>query len=492
MPRGKGGSIYPLPSNHLQYEKIDSAYYVRKKDFFFVGRIFAVIMNETAGADYNGRDVTDYNSSTSWNAVKYKDNYVYTNVRRFVVVRQKREFCYACPIFTYSGKATTKRGVRPSEHGIAYSHGHQPQLLDGEGGITKPSIPVVMSQDVPALVPASRIYYGIHHPIQYNVKVKEIGYVAQVYVSTLIGNWKNEDDGDTEQSAEVTNNAEVPEEDMDHEDADKVAISRGKLKIDEDTQMSEARLEDGDRIAAIASSTQQASEALVKHANVHQTPDSQVQPSPHSKQPRVSQHSSNDSTVTRALEPSQNLYGALSNASNDVISKPWLKSTDSTVAGIPLDISLEPAANPRAFFKKGRVFMTLWAEPRGFSGVVRSEVTWFAVVKPSPRFSICLRIRTYSGQATTKPGVSARDYAAVIPAGGSFTPHFKGEELGKEPIEVKVENTGVSLDPMSRINFAKPYTVEHNVKIANIGRVVATSVGLLDRYFAESLGLTKP
>lgn len=53
-------------------------------------------MNETAGVTaQSGSRAMDYNSSVSINRVKYMDNFVYTNVRRFVVVRQKREFCYA-------------------------------------------------------------------------------------------------------------------------------------------------------------------------------------------------------------------------------------------------------------------------------------------------------------------------------------------------------------------------------------------------------------
>jgi hypothetical protein len=152
---------------------------------------------------------------------------------------------------------------------------------------------------------------------------------------------------------------------------------------------------------------------------------------------------------------------------------------------------IDIAANPRAFFKKGRVFMTPWAEPRGFSEEVFTEKAQFAVVKPHAEFSVCLRISTYSGQATTKTGIAVRDHAAVVSLGGAFVPHPKGEHMEKESIVVKVENQNITIDPMSRINCAKPYTVEHNLKILNIGRVVGESVGLLDKYFAESLGLTK-
>lgn len=36
------------------------------------------------------------------------------------------------PIFTYNGQGTKKRGVNPRAHGIAYSQGYLPTLLDGE------------------------------------------------------------------------------------------------------------------------------------------------------------------------------------------------------------------------------------------------------------------------------------------------------------------------------------------------------------------------
>lgn len=215
MPKGKGRALrgsYTGPST-LHYEELDRSYYVRGKAFFFEGRVFSIIMSENAGMTATKKSgfITDYTTSSSVNEVKYRDNMVYTSARRFVVVRRKQEFCYACPIFTYSGRATTKPGVRPSEHGIAYSWGQRPELLPGEGGMTKPSLSVVMGQGVPALDKASRIYYGIIHPIQYNVKVKEIGYVPQEQVPILIGSWREEDNKDTDQPAYITAHADIPE-----------------------------------------------------------------------------------------------------------------------------------------------------------------------------------------------------------------------------------------------------------------------------------------
>jgi hypothetical protein len=180
------------------------AYCVRNRKFFNEGRVFAVILTEEAGST-----ATSYNKCLS--EARFSGHIVFTQIRRFVVVRCKREFCYACPIFTYSKRATLKRGVRAAEHGIAYSYGQQPKLLPGETGIIKSSLAVSMAQGEPILDIASRIYYGIHHPIQYNVKVKDIGQVLPNHVPALIGNWKAEDDRETMQAFDVTETAEDPE-----------------------------------------------------------------------------------------------------------------------------------------------------------------------------------------------------------------------------------------------------------------------------------------
>jgi hypothetical protein len=203
LPRGTGQYIrgtYSGPGTDY-YEKIDPTFCVRDREFFGEGRVFAVIMNETAGSNSTS-DPTAYNPSIS--VVKYTDNFVHTQTRRFVVVRHKPEFCYACPIYTYKEQGTLKRGVRAKEHGIAHSWGQPPQLLANEEGITKRPIPVVMFDGQRNLSPASRIYYGIHHPIQYNVKVKYIGYVPADHIPILIGNWREEDDEGVSQQSPST------------------------------------------------------------------------------------------------------------------------------------------------------------------------------------------------------------------------------------------------------------------------------------------------
>jgi hypothetical protein len=210
LPRGEGALVHGeyVAGQTLHYEKLDPSFFVREASFFTVGKVFAVMWNETAGSTVKP---TDYNTSKSINQVKYAGNYVHTNVRRFIVVKRQVEFCYACPIYTYGGRATTKMGVRPEQHGVAHTWDVMPQLLQGEVGITKAAIRVVMTTTGSRLDNTSRVYYGIHHPVQYNVKVKDIGYVPQAEIPTLIGNWREEDERESRQAAEVTDNAEQEE-----------------------------------------------------------------------------------------------------------------------------------------------------------------------------------------------------------------------------------------------------------------------------------------
>jgi hypothetical protein len=169
--------------------------------------VISVLFTENAGTT-----ATPYNDSISY--VRFSER-VFTQIRRFVVVRQKREFCYAwyvscllqrfaiasknkqlisnhSPIFTYSGRATTKPGIRPDEHSVIHTNGCLPLLLQNETGITKDPIAMDMAHGEGSLDRNSRLRFGIHHPIQYNVKVKDHGMVCEDDIQKVIGYWNEE------------------------------------------------------------------------------------------------------------------------------------------------------------------------------------------------------------------------------------------------------------------------------------------------------------
>ncbi|KAF2114163.1 hypothetical protein BDV96DRAFT_495262 [Lophiotrema nucula] len=176
--------------------------------------MFSVLFTEPAGETANP---TAYNDSFS--TVKYGGR-VHTQIRRFISVRCRREFCFACPVFTYGGKATLKRGVYPNEHAIAYSDGSAPTLLRGESGLKSKPICIVNLEGLPPLNQASRIYFGIHHPIQYNVKVKDLGDVHPQSIRYLRGYFNEEErrQGGTMQDIAVTNDQGDEDEDDDDDE----------------------------------------------------------------------------------------------------------------------------------------------------------------------------------------------------------------------------------------------------------------------------------
>ena len=158
---------------------------------------------------------------------------------------------------------------------------------------------------------------------------------------------------------------------------------------------------------------------------------------------------------------------------------------------------------PHRFFKVGRVFKVLWTEPAGntsddeesFVGTskygerIYSKIRRFVVVRDQSGHCTCLPLTTYGGQGVMKRGVNAKDHAVVYSEGER--PRFMpGEErkMNKKPLRIKIEDPMEKIDPMTRINFSKAYTVEHNVKVVKIGRIPdADDLRLLRRYFIESV-----
>jgi hypothetical protein len=86
-------------------------------------------------------------------------------------------------------------------------------------------------------------------------------------------------------------------------------------------------------------------------------------------------------------------------------------------------------------------------------------------------------ILTYGGQATAKHGVKPQDHCIIYTRGN----HPKDWKPTEVPGEQKLKNKAIQvdpshpryglLDPESRLNYAKVYTVEHNVKVFFVGYV---------------------
>lgn len=54
--------------------------------------------------------------------------------------------------------------------------------------------------------------------------------------------------------------------------------------------------------------------------------------------------------------------------------------------------------------------------------------------------------------------------------------------MTKEPLEVAPASPDQKLDFMSRLNFGKVYTVEHNVKVLPVGKITERSMPRFQSY----------
>ncbi|KAN0107816.1 hypothetical protein V8E51_007558 [Hyaloscypha variabilis] len=160
-------------------------------------------------------------------------------------------------------------------------------------------------------------------------------------------------------------------------------------------------------------------------------------------------------------------------------------------------------------FKVGNVFKIWWSEPRGAEPVSVSvsdsspvsggrttpsalrkaeegsfrRIRRFVIVNAMEGHCICLPILTYSGTGTKKRGVNANTHAIIYT--GKTPVAFRGENITRKSIRVSPSSPLHKLDDASRLDYARVYTVEYNVKVWFIGEVHDDSIQELMKNFAE-------
>ena len=132
-------------------------------------------------------------------------------------------------------------------------------------------------------------------------------------------------------------------------------------------------------------------------------------------------------------------------------------------------------------FQFGKVFKVIWSEPQGANGTDISEdesqaqkamfrkIRRFVIVSTFPGHSLCLPILTYGGQGTLKHGVHADDHTVIYSSRKHGPTLLPGEVVRKRPLRMEPDQPSHNLHSASRVNYAKVYTVEHNVKVQFIG-----------------------
>jgi len=153
------------------------------------------------------------------------------------------------------------------------------------------------------------------------------------------------------------------------------------------------------------------------------------------------------------------------------------------------------------FFRPGRVFQTLWTDPWtsttnegnqtfqsrisvvAFNQKVHSKVRRFVVVRQGDRFCTCLPVTSYDGRGLRKKGIHIQEHGFIY---SHDVPSFVSG-ISKEPLRVLLSDDSTRLGDKSLVNYAKPYTVETNVKVKNVGQLDEKSRKKIKQYFNDTI-----
>lgn len=81
-------------------------------------------------------------------------------------------------------------------------------------------------------------------------------------------------------------------------------------------------------------------------------------------------------------------------------------------------------------------------------------------------------ILTYGNQGCRKNGVKAHKHGIVYEQGNSPTALRREPRLGFDPICMQMTAANEHISEHSRVNYSKLVTVEHNVKVFFVGRIL--------------------
>ncbi|CBF69602.1 hypothetical protein AN6373.2 [Aspergillus nidulans FGSC A4] len=188
-------------------------------------------------------------------------------------------------------------------------------------------------------------------------------------------------------------------------------------------------------------------------------------------------------------------------------SYPEVMPTPGHPMSLPSQSVLDPRymVQPPHYYREGKVFSILWHENDGRAGgtlvsrgplyrgrfgePIYSTIRRMVVFRQYEQCSWCFAITTYHGRGVAKRGVDPDKHAIVHMRGTTPTLGVGEPRMAKEPLEVVPENPSENLDYMSRLNFSKIYTVEHNVKVLPIGRISSRSMTRFLEYARYELAL---
>lgn len=160
----------------------------RPKRFFCIGRVFLALWVESIGS---AGDLSTRSEPSIWPGI-YENEFTFSKVRRFVVIREGDRDCTAVPITTYSNRGVARVGATKCEHCIVYTGREPPNPqydelpARGERGMVEPSIRLVLDEPTAKLSPMSRLNLVRVCTIEHDMKVRPLGMVHQTSMPALL------------------------------------------------------------------------------------------------------------------------------------------------------------------------------------------------------------------------------------------------------------------------------------------------------------------
>jgi hypothetical protein len=188
---------YDIRGDGEKQEELDHRYYVRPdgEKFFKVGKVFAMLWHESVGYPKGGH-LSNKEQFKAYRAGKYGEG-VYSHIVRMVVVKERHGYCWCIPIHTYGGRGVMKPGFNQQDqraHAIIYMDNTRPASTSEEEMrlMTKQPIAVHAASSDQRLRIMSRLNFGAPYSVQMNVKVMDVGTIAQASMPAFESYWRNE------------------------------------------------------------------------------------------------------------------------------------------------------------------------------------------------------------------------------------------------------------------------------------------------------------
>ncbi|KAK7749810.1 hypothetical protein SLS53_000390 [Cytospora paraplurivora] len=151
--------------------------------------------------------------------------------------------------------------------------------------------------------------------------------------------------------------------------------------------------------------------------------------------------------------------------------------------------ALSTRVEPSSRFEPGEVFKVMWHEPKGApigGGSVITEFValqdhmdevWtgfrrFIIIANDEGHCTCVPILTYGNQGCRKAGVKPSKHGIVYEQGTAPATLQHEPKLGFDPVRMQMTANNEHISGQSRVNYSKLVTVEHNVKVFFIGRIL--------------------